>query len=33
MEEFFKVLENHPITAIFIFCGFIVLIEAIKEEK
>lgn len=33
MEQFFVTLEKHPITAIFIFCFFLVLIEAIKEDK
>jgi hypothetical protein len=33
MEQFFTTLENHPTTAIFLFCMFLVLIEAIKEDK
>lgn len=33
MEQFFITLEKHPLTAIFIFCLFLVLIEAIKNEK
>lgn len=33
MEQFFTILEKHPLTAIFIFCLFLVLIEAIKEDK
>lgn len=33
MEQFFITLEKHPITAVIIFCLFLVLIEAIKEDK
>ena len=33
MEELLTTLEKHPLTAIFILCFFLVLIEAIKEDK
>lgn len=33
MDELLITLEKHPLTAILIFCFFLVLIEAIKEDK